>query len=58
MTPPIYQKQVHSFIGLVNYYRDMWAKQSHLLQPLTELTSNKLKFKCTDVGQKAFDENK
>ena len=31
---------------------------SHLLQPLTVLTSNKVKFKWTDVEQKAFDEIK
>ena len=49
MTPPINQKQVRSFIGLVNYYRDMWGKLSHLLQPLTALTSKKVKFKWTSV---------
>ena len=52
MTPPINQKQLRSFLGLVNYYRDMWSKWSHLLQPLTALTTKKVKFKCTDVEQK------
>ena len=32
----------------------MWAKRSHLLQPLTELTSKKEKFKWTFVKQKPF----
>ena len=36
----------------------MWAKQSHLLRPLTVLTSKKVKFKWTHVEQKAFDEIK
>ena len=36
----------------------MWAKRSHLLQPLTELTPNMVKFKWTFVEQKAFDEIK
>ena len=54
MTPTINQKRVSSFIGLVNYYKDMWAKISHLLQPLTALMSNKVKFKWTEVEQKAF----
>ena len=45
MTPHKNQKQVISFIGLVKYYRYMWAKRSHLLQPLTVLTSKKAKFK-------------
>ena len=33
----------------------MWGKGSHLQQPLTELTSHKVKFKSTDLEQKAFD---
>ena len=49
MTPPKNQKLVRVFIGLVNYYRDMWSRQSHLLKPLTSLTSDKLIFKCTGV---------
>ena len=32
----------------------MWNRQSHLLQPLTELRSNKVSFKWTDIEQKAF----
>ena len=45
MPPPKPQKQVLAFIGLVNYYKDMWSQRSHLLHPLIELTSNKVKFK-------------
>ena len=56
--PPKNQKQVHSFIGIVNYYMDMWAKQSYLLQPLTVLTSMKVKFKWTVAEQKSFDDIK
>ena len=36
----------------------MWARRSHLLHPLTALTSNKVKFKWTDVEQKVFDDIK
>ena len=49
---------MRDFIGLVNYYRDMWSKRSHLLHPLTELTLNRLKFKWAYAEQKAFDEIK
>ena len=44
-----------AFIGIVNYYRDMWSRLSHLLHPLTALESNKVKLKWTDLEQKAFD---
>ena len=36
----------------------MWTRCSHPLHPLTALTSPKVKFKWTDVEQKAFDEIK
>ena len=38
MTPPINQKKVRSFIDLLNYYKYMWAKRSHILKALTALT--------------------
>ena len=49
MMPPLNKCQVRGYIGLVNYYRCMWDRQSYLLQPLTVLTSDKVMFKCTVV---------
>ena len=36
----------------------MWYKRLHLLHPLPELMSPKVKFKCTNAEQKEFDEIK
>ena len=58
MTPPTSTKHVRAFIGSVNYYRDMWARRLHLIQPLTALTSSKVRFKCSDVEQIVFDDIK
>ena len=58
MKPPKNKIQLCALIGLVNYYRYMWSRWSHLLQPLTKLTSEKVMFKWTDMEQKAFDDIK
>lgn len=55
---PTTKKQLRSFIGMVNYYRDMWPKRSHFLAPLAALTSSKAKWNWTAECQKAFDEMK
>ena len=44
-----------SFIGMINYYRDMWKRQSVLLAPLTALMSNKVPRTWKKKHQKAFD---
>jgi transposase InsO family protein len=55
---PTTHKQLRSFIGMVNYYRDMWPKRSHLLAPLSALTSSKAKWNWTEECQKSFDQIK
>jgi hypothetical protein len=58
IAPPTTKKQLRRFIGMVNYYRDMWIRRSHTLAPLTALSSKTVKWQWTDVEQNAFDEMK
>ena len=55
IAPPTRRKQLQRFIGIIDYYRDMWKRQSNLLAPLTALCSSATKWQWTDVEQKAFD---
>ncbi|MGH7973976.1 MAG: RNase H-like domain-containing protein, partial [bacterium] len=58
LSRPTTRKQVRHFIGLVNYYRDMWPHRAHILAPLTRLTSNKVKFNWAEEEDAAFNEMK
>ena len=53
--PPTTKRQLRSFIGIINYYRDMWIRRSELLAPLTSMTSKESKWNWTEVHQKNFD---
>ena len=52
---PRNQRELRSFIGIVNYYRDMWIRQSHVLAPLASLTSTKTKWSWGPQQQVAFE---
>ena len=51
-------RQLRHFLGMVNYYRDMWRRRSHLLAPMTALLSKKVKWNWTQECQESFDEIK
>ena len=53
--PPKTGKQLRSFLGAVNFYRDMYPRRSHILAPLTKMSSTKGVIKWTADCQKAFN---
>jgi len=56
LAPPKTVKQVRRFVGLINYYRDMWPRRAHIMTPITNLTAKDVKFKWTQIEQKTFDD--
>ena len=54
MEEPKTKKQLRAFVGLVNYYRDMWRRRSHVLAPLTALCSATQKWVWGEEQQQAF----
>eukprot|EP00957_Ditylum_brightwellii_P094921 7228756-Ditylum_brightwellii.AAC.1 len=58
IAPPMTRKQLCSFIGMINYYCDMWQDLSKVLAQLAVLMSKGTPWKWTSVKQKAFDKAK
>ena len=68
LTPPTNVKELRRFLGMVQYYRDLWARRSEMLAPLTDLVgecgqtkvtrakgTKKVPWHWDEVHQKAFD---
>jgi hypothetical protein len=66
--PPTNVKELRQFLGMVQYYRDMWMRRSEMLAPLTNLVGKCGQTKATkakgtkkaawhgdDIHQQAFD---
>jgi len=51
---PKTRKELRSFIGVINYYRDMWIRRSHILAPLASLTSKTKKWEWGPKQAAAF----
>jgi hypothetical protein len=69
--PPKGVKQLGHFLGMVQYYRDLWARRSDMFAPLTSLVgecgqikvsktkgTKKVPWHWDEVHQKAFDHEK
>ena len=48
-------RDLRSFIGMINYYHDMWKNRLELLAPLTLLTSTESKWDWIAKHQKVFN---
>jgi hypothetical protein len=68
LNPPNNVKELRHFLGMVQYYRDMWVRRNEMLDPLTDLVGgcremkttrmNETKKKpwlCDPIHQRAFD---
>lgn len=58
LTSPKTKRQLRRFLGMINYYRDMWKRRSHLIAPLTALVSKKATFTWTKSHENAFQDIK
>ena len=47
-------RDVWRFVGIVNYYGDMWSNRAHTLSPLTKICSTEFTFKWIDLENNAF----
>ena len=58
MDTPKNQRHVRKFIGMVDFYKNMWPKRSVILTPLTNLTGKGTKFVLGEAQDKTFKEMK
>ena len=58
MTAPTCEKQVQSFIGMVNYLSKFSARLSELAEPIRELSKDKVAFNWGPELQEAFNQMK
>jgi hypothetical protein len=54
MAQPRNQKDVRRFVGLVNFYHDLYPHQAEILAPLTSLCGKKEKFVWNKEHNEAF----
>ena len=55
MQPPTTKRQLRRFLGMVNYYRNMWQRRSHILAPLTSLSAKTAKWNWSEECNDSFE---
>ena len=55
IAPPKNIRHLRSFLGAVNYYRDLWMRRAHLLTPLNNLTRKGTKWNWGPAQDRAFE---
>ncbi|OWZ16093.1 Pol Polyprotein [Phytophthora megakarya] len=55
IAPPRHRKDLRRFVGMVNYYRDMFPRRAELFSPLTALLSPAKPFTWSPQLQTAFE---
>jgi transposase InsO family protein len=58
IAPPTNVRQVRSFLGAINHYKQLIPQKSHLCAPLTRLTQKNVPFHWTHECQSSFDKLK
>ena len=56
LAEPTNKRQLRSFFGFVNFYRQLWFHRSHIISPLTAITSDKAKWIWGAEQKHAFKE--
>ncbi len=51
LNPPNNIKELRHFLGMIQYYRDMWARCSEMLAPLTDLLGECAETKTTRMNK-------
>jgi hypothetical protein len=51
LNPPNNVKELRHFLGMVQYYRDMWVRRSEMLAPLTDLVGECVETKTTRMNK-------
>ena len=57
---PKYMKEVRIFLGMMQYYRDLWQKYIHIFVSLTEIAGGKMnkKLEWHNYYKKGFENTK